>query len=158
MSYGTVAGVQANIPKQFIGQAGFSAESQPTRTQVTSWVTAQSAFIDSSLRWKYSVPITNATDVATLTVICEMLVAAQVWSVLAGHSAEASATAKQLRESALTMLAYNSREGRSYLVLPNSATSDSGEADVGSPEGSFTDPDSTGEDVNPRMFTLRTEF
>lgn len=158
MSYGTVPGVQAHIPKQFLGTAGFDGQSQPTRSQVSTWITAQSAFIDSTLRWKYSVPVTDTADVATLTVICEMLVAAQVWAVLAGHSAEASATAKELRASALTMLAYSSREGKSYLVLPGTATSDSGEADVMAPEGSFTDPDSLDEDVNPRMFTLRTEF
>lgn len=158
MSYGSVAGVQANIPKQLLSAAGFTGETQPTRAQVTTWLNSQSAFIDSALRWKYAVPITDATDVLTLNTVCELLVAAQAWMVIAGHDAQASATAKQLRETALLMLAYNARDGRALLVLPNSTTSDSGEADVMAPEGSFTDPEGTGDDDLPRFFTRETQF
>lgn len=62
-----------------------------------------------------------------------------------------------LRKAAYQILAYNERTGQSMLVLPNTPESDSGEAAVGQSEGTFTDPDSTDEDVNVRYFAVGRE-
>lgn len=158
MAYGTTADVQALIPRQLLGAGGFGPASQPNQAQVTTWISTQSAWIDSTLRWKYSMPATDSADVAMLTTICAMLVAAQVWSVLGGHDAQVPGAGPQLVKMARMLLAYDERTGRSSLVLLNTSESDSGEATVGQPEASFTDPDSEDEDVNPRLFSIDQEF
>lgn len=138
MAYATVAEVQARIPTQLLE---IGTASQPTTAQVTAWLTAESLWIDAALRWRYSVPVTDADDLLRLATICAALVASRCWTVLGGHSAEVVANAEQLRNEALSMLAYDRRTGRALLVLPGTSLSGSGEAAVMLPESSFTDPD-----------------
>lgn len=155
MAYAVVADVQARVATQLVT---ISATSQPSTTQVTEWLAQQSAWIDATLRWRYSVPITDATDVDMLQPICAALVAAMVYQVVGSHSAEGLEIAKQLRRDALEMLGYAARtgDGRSAITLPNSALSSSGEAAVGQPVSSFTDPDVS--DNTPRFFEIDTEW
>lgn len=155
MAYAVVADVQARIATQLLT---ITATSQPSSAQVGEWLDQQSAWIDATLRWRYAVPITNATDVDMLQPICAGLVAAMVYQVVGSHSAEGLEIARQLRRDALEMLGYAMQDGagRSSITLPNSALSSSGEAAVGQPVSSFTDPDVS--DNLPRFFEIDAEW
>lgn len=155
MAYAAVSDVQARIATQVLT---IGASSQPTTTQVSAWLDQQSAWIDNTLRWRYSVPITDADDLSMLKPIAATLVASMCWQVLGSHGGELPSPATELRKEALQMLAYDVRSGRAMLVLPNSAVSDSGEAGLAAPEGSFTDPDDEDETTNPRMFEIGMDW
>lgn len=152
-AYATLPDVQARIPQSL--WTG-SPDSEPKASDVQGWLTQVTGWIDSSLRWKYTVPITDAGDLATLRPICADLVAARVWGVIAGHSEEYAKVGRELTKFAREMLAYDSRTGRSLLVLPSTAESDSGEAAIGQPEATFTDPDDC--ESEPRFFTIGMDF
>jgi hypothetical protein len=151
--YATVEQVQARVPTQL---CQISAESQPSVAVVTEWLDAASLWLDSALRWRYGVPVTDAGDRALLAPICAAVVAARVWSVLGGHGGETPVNATELRREAFGLLAYDARTGRASLVLPNTALIDSGEAGLAQPEGTFTDPDMEG--GHARLFSLGREF
>lgn len=159
MSYAVVSDVQGRIATQLLT---IGASSQPTTDQVEEWLEQQSAWIDNTIRWRYAVPITNEDDVKLLRPICAALVAAMCWQVIGSHGGELPSPAKELRDEALQSLSYDryvvSNSGRSMIVLPNSTLSDSGEAGLAAPEGSFTDPDSDTDDVNPRFFEIGMDF
>jgi len=150
--YAEVADVQARIPAQM---CTLGTDSQPPQSEVEVWLDATSAWLDASLRWKYMVPVTDPTDRNTLRMLCSMLVASQVWSVIGGHTAQVPGNGPLLRKDALLLLAYDERSGRSNLVLPNTPLAETGEATVADPEGSFTDPDTDGV---PRFFELGREL
>lgn len=141
MSYAVIGDVTDFVPSQIWTPA---ADSQPNEATITDWLTAQSRWLDSTLRWKYTVPITDAGDVALLKPIVARLVAAQVLEVLGGHDPTYSEFSGRVRKVALEMLAYSQAKGQSMLVLPNSGVSDSGEAAVGQAQSTFTDPAETG--------------
>lgn len=155
MPYATAANVQARIPKQLceIGPA-----SQPSLSQVEAWLTAQSNWIDRALRWKYVTPITDADDIAVLREICAQLVASQIWDVKGSFGPDQASQGPHLRRSALETFAWDAKSGQSRLVLSDSSLSDTGEAAVMQPEGTFTDPDSEDDDVNPRFFKISDDL
>lgn len=158
MAYATVADVQARFPTQILT---INATSQPTTTQVTEWLAQQSLWIDQTLRWKYDAPLTDAEDLLVLKPIAAALVAAQVWGVLGSFGSDAGDVGANLRREALSMLAYDPKTGRSNLVLPDTALADTGEASLGQPLSTFTDPALLGEDglpANPRFFTTSMEL
>ncbi|HEU4751967.1 MAG TPA: hypothetical protein VFU47_02585 [Armatimonadota bacterium] len=138
--YATLGEVQAHLPSGIWAPGA----GEPTAAKVQNWLDQQSAWVDNTLRWKYTVPVTDATDQATLGGIVAMLVAAQVWMALGGHSGDDLSGGRSLRKTALEMLAYSQATGQSRLVLPNTEESSTGEAAVMQPLGSFTDPDDGG--------------
>lgn len=154
--YAEAADVQALVAIQI---ARFNATSQPTLTQVETWLDQQSDWVDRTLRWRYTVPITDADDKSALNPILAALVAALAWETIGSHNGEMLGIAAQLRRNALQSLAYQSsgaNAGRSFIVLPNSGLSDSGEASLSIPEHSFTDPDDC--DSNPRFFEIGMDW
>jgi hypothetical protein len=153
--YADVTDVQARVPTQLLE---IDASSQPSQSMVETWLEADSRWVDSTLRWKYAVPVTDPADQVILREIVADLTAARCWDVVGGHSAENPAGGAALATRAAQRLAYNRNTGQAMLVLPSAALSDSGEAEVGQPEGSFTDPDSDEEGVNDRFFRISQEF
>ena len=164
MAYATVADVQGNIPAQMCTISDGFPPSQPSATLVTQWLESASAFIDGSLRWKYIVPITDATDILVLREACALLAAARVWDVLGGHSAQEPAGGAALRTNAYDLLVYDRKgnanaaipPGRSYVELPNTTLATTGEAALGEPMSTFTDP---ADPMNEqRMFSIGMQF
>lgn len=154
MAYATLDDVQDRLPTQ-VWEIGVTE--QPSSAAVSGWLEAQTRFLNGTLAWKYSVPVTDASDLAVLRQVCAALVAAEVYDLLAMHDpANLSNPARNLRQNAYQQLAYDAKSGQAHLVLSGTALSESGEADVGSPEGSFTDPDAEGSE--PRLFPDELEF
>jgi hypothetical protein len=153
VAYAAIADVQARVPTQ-VCQMGET--SQPSADVVEGWLDATSAWVDASLRWKYLVPVTDAADRGTLKQVVAQLVAAQVWDVIGGHGGDQPAGGASLRRAAFQMLAYNEREGRSYLLLPGTTLADTGEAEVEQPVGSFSDPDDGA--GSSRLFSIGMNF
>jgi hypothetical protein len=141
MAYATVGDVQARIPTQ-LWSAGF--DSQPTQDQVCAWLQETSDWVDRTLAWKYTIPITDPTDLATLQPIITNLVAAQVWDVLAGTAPQYAETGARLERRGKQALAYNASTGRSMIAMNNTGFSDTGEAVTDFPDSSFTDPSEVG--------------
>ncbi|MFN3652225.1 MAG: hypothetical protein ACK47B_21820 [Armatimonadota bacterium] len=152
MPYATAADVQESVPLQ---SWTMGADSQPSQATIEEWLEAQSAWVDATLRWKYDVPITAAADLALLKPLVAMLVAAQVWAILGGHTGQEPVAAVTLRRTALSMLVFDPKSGQSRVVLPNSAESETGEAELGQPISSFSDPES--DDGIPRLFEIGTD-
>jgi len=150
--YATVADVQSRIPE---GTFTIGPASSPSEAMVAAWIAADSAWVDATLRWKYTVPVSEAADVAMLAPIVAALAAAKIWAFVGGHNGEMPSAGTELRREALVMLAFDAKRGRSNLVLPSTVESDTGEAAVGQPESTFTDPDA--DDAIPRMFDLGTD-
>lgn len=144
--YADVADVQARIPEQMLTIDG---DSQPTESRVGDMLDAASAWIDSTLRWRYATPVTHPDDLMLLRPACDALVASQCWHVIGAASPDFASHGKDLRKEAHSTLAFDERTGRSFITLPNTSLSDTGEAAIGQPESTFTDPDSGGE---PRAF------
>src|SRR5579862_9463545 len=146
MPYASLSDVQSLIPTQIWTASGAS---QPSDVQVQTWLAQTSRWIDGTLRWRYasmtesdSDPIvSDPSDLLTVQAVCALLAAAQVWDVLGGHAAQEPSSGPVLREQAYRLLAYDAAEGRSYVTLPNTTLSSTGEAALGQPEGTFTDPD-----------------
>lgn len=155
MPYAALDDVKARIPSQ-IWSGGPTA--QPSEVAVSAWLTATSDWVDSSLRWKYAVPVTDATDLLILQQVVALLAAAQVWDVKASFNPQTGGTISGagLRKNAYELLAYDAKSGRSNLVLPNTPESDSGEAAGGLADSSFTDPDACGSE--PRYFRIGMDF
>lgn len=152
--YASLADVRSRVPAQLWTP---SPRSHPTDEMVLGWLDAASAWIDTTLRWKYVVPVTEAADLALLRPICARLVAAQVWEVIGGHGQDQPSSANMLRKEARILLAYDPgsgmrpSSGQANIVLPNTALAVTGEAVVASPSSSFTDPDEGGAD---RLFSM----
>lgn len=151
-TYATVSDVQSRIPLQL---CTIGPESQPPQSEVENLLTQVSGWMDSALRWKYAVPITDATDLETLRPICADLVAARVWDVIAGQDEGYAKKSERLAKFAKEMFSWEARTGRSLLVLPSTTESDSGEAAVNAPVASFTDPDV--ETSVPRFFSMGSD-
>ncbi len=157
MGYCTLAQVQARIPTQLLE---LGSTSQPSAAEVEGWIESTSAWIDGTLAHRYGVPVTNAADLALLAPICAALVASRCWGTLSGHSGEMAANGPDLRKEALTLLAYDAKTGHANLVLTGTAASASGEAEVGIPEGTFSDPDTADsvDAIHPRFFSVGMDF
>lgn len=173
MAYASVADAQARIRTALLT---IGAGSEPTTTQVTDWLEQWSLWVDQSLAWKYVVPVTQADDLKLLKPVVAALVAAECWGVIATANPGQEDRGPELRAEALAMLAYQPATARqfvpgvgmvavtaraglaekSFLVLPHTALADSGEAAVGAPVGSFTDPDAEGS--VPRFFRAAMEL
>lgn len=150
--YAEVPDVQARLPEQMLFIDG---DSQPSESRVGDMLEAASGWIDSTLRWRYTVPITHVDDLMLLRQACAALVAAQCWQVISASSPDFAAIGKDLRKEAMVMLAYDERTGRSALTLPNSTLSETGEASIGQPDSTFTDPDDGGD---ARSFEITSVF
>jgi phage gp36-like protein len=173
MSYATTADVQARIPTAVLT---IGAGTEPSSATVDGWLTSASAWIDSSLAWKYLMPVTDPSDLELLRPICAALVAAQVFSVLAASDATLDAMVRSLRAEALSALVYSpggagtwmeggatvitskdlSGIGRAMLVLRHTALEDSGEAALDQPLSTFSDP--LEDDRQARMFNRSIQF
>lgn len=153
MPYAELEDVQSRIPTQLceLGPA-----SQPSQTDVEAWLAQISNWVDSGFAWKYEIPITAEADLAVLKPIVADLVAARVWSVLAGHSEEYGKIGESLARNARDMLMFNRTTGRMLLVLPSTTLATEGEAAVAQPAGTFTNPDVRGN--NPRLFKIGMNF
>jgi len=168
--YATVADVQARIWTDVLA---ISDESQPARADVEDWLCQESHWMDSTFAWKYRMPAADPEDRERLRPACADLVAGRVWRVLVPRNPGQEARPEELRGSALVAMVYQPgavrtltsslgrlasdppREGRSHLVLPNTALADTGEAALGQPEGSFTDPEEEGPE---RLFGAGREW
>ena len=153
MPYATISDVQSRIPTQL---CEIGPESQPNEADVRGWLEQLSRWVDSGLRWKYEVPITETADLAVLTPIVADLAAARVWSVLAGSSEEYAKTGREMERFAKDMLAWNRNTGRMLIVLPSATLADDGEAATGRPAGTFTDPCVRGN--QGRLFKIGMKF
>jgi hypothetical protein len=153
MLYATISDVQSRIPTQL---CEIGPESQPAESDVRAWLEQLSRWVDSGLRWKYEVPITEEDDLAVLAPIVADLAAARVWSVLAGSSEEYGKIGDRLERFAKDMLAWNRNTGRMLIVLPSTTLAEDGEAAVARPAGTFTDPCGSGN--QRRLFRIGMKF
>lgn len=152
MAYADGAAVQARIPTT---QLALGTGSQPSMSQVLEWLAADSAWLDAALAWKYVCPVTFAADIALLKPIVAALTASRCYQVMAGTDAAYLELASDLRKEALQLLGYTAQgpnAGRAQLVLSNTTLATTGEAALGQPGGTFTDPDVLGN--NPRFFSI----
>lgn len=138
MAYATLADdVQPALPLEVLT---IDSTSEPSDTTVGVWLTAESAWIDSTLAHRYVTPITNAADMARLTPICTDLVLARVFSMLGAFRANTDPAAAECRARALSSLAYSAKDGNAQINLPNTPLASGGGVLTGVPAGSFTDP------------------
>lgn len=174
MAYATVAQVQGRLRT---GLITIGATSEPSTATVTEWLEEVSAWIDATLAWRYVVPVTDSNDKAVLRRAATALVAGMVLKVLAASGGDVGDDAEALMGEGLTDLVYQPGSvksfvpgvgsvvvakdavaaGRSLVVLPNTAESDSGEAAVDHAAGSFSDPDAEEGGVNERLFEIGRE-
>jgi hypothetical protein len=167
--YADVADVQDRIDTA-IWTAG--AASQPAQATVETLLQSASRWVDATLAWRYVVPITQDCDLVLLRPIVADLVAAQLYEILSASRPDLLDQGRAMRARALTGLVYHpgglgtwlsggsavvvGRElgsmGRSYLTLPSSTLADTGEAALGQPLTTLTDPDA--EDGVPRLFAI----
>lgn len=155
MSYASLDDVRSHLPQQI---ATLDATSQPAAEQVTEWLEAISGWIDAGLAWRYRTPVTDAASLPLLRRACAMLAASLVWQTPAFHGAPAAEGALELAREARRLLAYQEsgpHAGRSLAALPGATPAEEGEAAVGHPAGSFTDPEYEGP---PRIFVLHGEW
>lgn len=165
--YATVADVQARIWTDLLA---ISDSTQPATADVEDWLCQESHWIDSTFAWRYAMPATEAADRERLRPACADLVAARCWRVLVPRNPGQESRPDELRGAALITLVYQPgsvrpvgsslgrlatdppREGRSFLVLPGTALADTGEAGLGAPESSYSDPDAEG--GTERLFSV----
>lgn len=155
MPYATTADVQAHLPLQV---AALGTQSQPSEAQVSAWLDSISGWIDGSLAWRYRTPVTASADLPLLREACALLVAGLVWQVLGSHGEAPPDGALALRLQAERLLAYQTagpNAGRSLATLTAATLADTGEAALGQPVGSFTDPEGDGA---PRLLPIDLEW
>lgn len=126
--YATLEDVQGRIPVQQWNSARDAQ--QPSRALVEGWLDTFSQWVDSTLAWRYAVPITHADDREILRGIVAELVVARVYATLAGH-ADQPEVAREWRLSAERLLNFDAKSGQARLILPNSTPATSDEADQG---------------------------
>jgi len=169
MAYATVAQVQSCIPTTVLT---IGAGSAPSMATVTEWIASESAWMDAALRWRYTVPVTHADDLALLLPVCTGLVLARILDFLTVAGGDLQDAARQERAQALSKFVYypgglgtwmaggsavllgrdSAAMGRSQLVLPNTALSSSGVAAGRKPSSTLTDPEEEGS--NARLFRM----
>lgn len=176
MGYCAVADVQALVPTSLVT---FGAGTVPTTNQVTGWIEQVSAWMDAALRWRYEVPVADADDLLRLQPVAAHVVASMVLAVLdeagAGTGLDLGGRSDRLYGRGLMLFVYQPgsvrpagtslfrlgsdppREGKSFLLLPNTTEATTGEAVRGGPVHTFTSE--PGQDGAPnRAFTLDKVF
>lgn len=153
MPYAELDDVKPLIPAQVWSPSGTS---QPTAGQAELWLDDLSKWIDTTLTWRYVVPVTNDADLELLRPICASLAAAKVLSAKSGFRPDGTPAGAELRREALAMLAYDARTGRSQIALSTALYATEREAALSSPVGTFTDP--ANDLSSPPPFSMGMEF
>lgn len=172
--YATAADVQGRV---WMSNLVINQTSEPSIGEIETWLMSASRWIDSTLSFRYVVPVTDACDLEILRPICAALVAAQVWRGLASRNPGQEGRAPELEEEAFLRLGLergSSRNfiagvgafpsggsgrfaARAWLVLPNTPEAEgTGPSRGDTPVSTFADPDA--DDETPRRFRLDKEL